>query len=378
VLRVLFAYQHSAEDILTQSGRPYSILQQLRARAHVTNLSPLDLRIRALTRPAEIAFSAFGHRYSGDRERVYLRWLAWQVERAAAANACDVVFSPGSQAVSRMRSDIPIVFCADAPFGALVDFYEGYSSIADRYRRCGFRQEADAHARCAAAIYPSRWAADIAMKLHGAAPARTHVIPFGANIRAASLADIDEILDARTAAPIRVLFIGREWARKGGDLTVEACRQARRAGLDLFLHVVGVGQDIVPAEPWIVAHGVLRKGDAAERATLERLLFTCHVFFVPSRAEAYGMAFCEAAAWAMPSLTTAVGGIGAIVRDGVTGWTLAPDAAPSTFAEKLIEMTSDRDRYRAMAWQARREYESRLNWPAFADRLVQVFEAVCR
>ena len=57
---------------------------------------------------------------------------------------------------------------------------------------------------------------------------------------------------------------------------------------------------------------------------------------------------------------------------------LAPDAAPSTFAEKLIEMTSDRDRYRTMAWQARREYELRLNWPAFTDRLIQVFEAVRR
>ncbi len=373
---ILYAYERNAEDITVQSGRPYSILTQLRARANVVNLSPLDQRILRIAEPVERLCGAFERVYHADREWLYLRWLARQIERSAVAQLGDVVFSPGSKAVSLLSSHAPIVFCADAPFGAMVDFYPYYSSTIPYYRKRGFQQEAAAHARCAAAIYPSRWAADTAIKLHGAAPERTHVIPFGANVDAPPTNAIDHMLDARGSTPLHVLFIGREWARKGGALTVEACRLARKAGLEVVLHVVGVGAEIVPTDPFIVTHGLLDKRQTAHRTTLLTLLSTCHVFFTPSRAEAYGMSFCEASAWAMPSLTTAVGGIPTIIEDGVTGWTLAPEADAAAYAQKLLEMTADPERYRAMAWRARRDYEARLNWSVFGARLWRILEEV--
>jgi glycosyltransferase involved in cell wall biosynthesis len=373
---ILFAYEKNAEDITVQSGRPHSILTHLRARADVVNLSPLDRDVLRLFAPAELLFGAFGRVYHPDREWLYLRRLAQQVERRAAAQHFDVVFSPGSQAVSLLRTDAPIVFCADAPFGAMVDFYQYYSNSALLYRKHGFQQEAAAHARCAAAIYPSRWAADTAIQLHGAAPERTHVIPFGANVDAPPTEAIDRMLEARGSTRLQVLFIGRDFARKGGLLTVEACRLARKAGRKVILHIVGECAEVVQPDPCIVMHGLLDKRQDAQRTRLQNLLSTCHVFFTPSRAEAYGMSFCEAAAYAMPSLTTAVGGIPAIVQDGVTGWTLAPEADAAAYAEKLVEMTADPERYRAMAWRARRDYEARLNWSVFSDRLWRILEKV--
>ena len=160
---ILFAYESNAEDITVQSGRPNSILTQLRALASVINLSPLNRGILRLLRPVERVFSTFDGAYRADRQWVYLRWLARQVERAAAAQRCDVIFSPGSQAVTLLRDGTPMVFCADAPFGAMVDFYPYCSNITPLYRKHAFEQEANAHARCAAAIYPSRWAADAAI-----------------------------------------------------------------------------------------------------------------------------------------------------------------------------------------------------------------------
>ena len=375
---ILFAYENNAEDITVQSGRAHSILTQLRARANVIDLSPLDQRMLRLFEPVERLFAAFGRVYHADREWLYLRWLARQVERTAAAQPCDVVFSPGSLAVSLLRSNAPVVFCADAPFGAMVDFYQDqyFSNASPLYRKRGFQQEAAVHARCAAAIYPSRWAADTAINLHGAAPERTHVIPFGANVDAPPTEAIDHILDARCSTPLHVLFIGRDWARKGGALAVEACRLARKAGREVILHVVGVGAEVVPGDPFIVTHGLLDKRQDAHLTRLQNLLSTCHVFFTPSRAEAYGMSFCEASAWAMPSLTTAVGGIPTIIEDGVTGWTLAPEADAAAYAQKLLQMTADPERYRAMAWRSRRDYEARLNWSVFSDRLWRILEKV--
>jgi glycosyltransferase involved in cell wall biosynthesis len=376
VRTILFAYERDAEDITVQSGRPYSILTQLRSLASVINVSPLNGRILELMRPVERALSAFNGTYRADRQWLYLRWLSGQVERAAAARRCDLIFSPGSQAVTLLREGTPVVFCADAPFGAMVDFYSYCSNITPLYRKQAFEQEANAHARCAAAIYPSRWAADAAIKLHGASPEKTHVIPFGANVEAPPVSVIDSVLRARRSSPLNVLFSGRDWARKRGNLVVDACRLAREAGRQVILHVVGEGTDVVPADSFIVVHGVLDKRRALHRAMLRHLLSICHVFFTPSRAEAYGMSFCEASAWAMPSLTTAVGGIPSIIENGSTGWTLPPEADAIAYAEKLLEMTSSADQYRAMAWRARRDYDARLNWPAFIDRLWPILQDV--
>jgi glycosyltransferase involved in cell wall biosynthesis len=373
---ILFAYQHNADDITVQSGRPYSILTELRMRKNVIKVSPLNQSILRLSHPLRWVYERFGTVYSADRERFYLRWLARQVESIAATHGCDAVFAPGSQVVSLLRSDVPIVFCADAPFGVMVDFYPGFSKVAARYRKRAFEQEAEAHARCAAAIYPSRWAADAAIRFHGAVPERTHVVPFGANVDAPSTSAIDDMLDRRGSALVHALFIGRDWVRKGGDLAVEACRLARKAGREVILHEVGVPPRTVPAESFIVTHGLLDKRHAVHRTTLERLLSTCHVFLTPSRAEAYGMSFCEASAWAIPSLTTMVGGISTIVKNGVTGWTLSPEAGPAAYAEKLVEMTADSERYRSMAWRARHDYEARLNWSVFTDRLCGILDQV--
>ena len=90
----------------------------------------------------------------------------------------------------------------------------------------------------------------------------------------------------------------------------------------------------------------------------------------------YGLARNAASAWAMPSLTTAVGGIPSIIENGSTGWTLPPEADAIAYAEKLLEMTSSADQYRAMAWRARRDYDARLNWPAFIDRLWPILQDV--
>jgi hypothetical protein len=158
--KILFAYERNAEDISVQSGRPHSILAGLRERASIDNFSPLNQSVLRLFQPINWVYDQRGQVYRGDRERLYLRWLAQQVERRAAARRCDAVFSPGSLAISLLKSDRPIFFCADAPFGVMVDFYNWFTNLSSRYRACGFEQEAEAHARCAAAIYPSQWAAD--------------------------------------------------------------------------------------------------------------------------------------------------------------------------------------------------------------------------
>src|SRR3546814_15726182 len=103
---------------------------------------------------------------------------------------------------------------------------------------------------------------------------------------------------------MRVLFVGRDWKRKGGDTVLQTCEALRRQKLNLRLDVVGIGECPVELPHYATNHGLLDKNDPAERMRLERLLAEEHFFFFPSVAENYGIEFVEAEAYGVTSSST--------------------------------------------------------------------------
>jgi glycosyltransferase involved in cell wall biosynthesis len=81
------------------------------------------------------------------------------------------------------------------------------------------------------------------------------------------------------------------------------------------------------------------------------------------------MAFCEAAAYGLPSLTTDSGGIPTIVRHGVTGYNLTPTTPAASWAAVLSDAVANPAAYRAMAKASHQDFCARLNWNAFGNRL---------
>ncbi len=373
-MNVAYAYEFAADDVNVRSGHPYSILDQLQKRATVQPVFPLDRRVKYAFGPKLLFNRARGRIYYPDREPLFLKSLAAQVKRRL--NGADCIFSPSSNLISYLNVDVPAIFCADATFANVLDFYDEYKNCAADYVRRGHEQEARALRACAAAVYPSEWAARSAIQDYGADPQKVHVIPFGANVEAPSTAEIERAVMARSFEPFRILFIGRDWKRKGGDIVVAACSSARAQGVPVQLDLVGL--DAVPqALPeYATNHGLLRKSNPSQRAQLEQLLKQAHLMFVPSRAEAYGMTFCEAAAYGIPSLTSDVGGIPTIVREGETGFSLPAGSSAADYARVIERCFSDRDQYRALAIASRRAYDKTLNWDAFGERLIAVLRGL--
>ena len=201
-------------------------------------------------------------------------------------------------------------------------------------------------------------------------------MPFGANVEAPDCATVDGWIAARDLSPLRLLFVGRDWERKGADTVLATCSRLHAAGYAVRLDLVGIDRPPVALPVWAHNHGLLDKRDPEQRTRLQTLYARAHFFFVPSQAENYGMAFCEAAAHGLPSLTTAVGGIPTIVRHGKTGYTLPPQAPASEWAALLAQAIDNPDAYRAMARASRADYDARLNWDAFGARLHDILERV--
>lgn len=373
-MKVAYAYELDASDIGVQSGHPFSILQQLQMRGEVQPIFPLSDRARYLFAPKYLAHRLSSRIYRPEREPAVLKAFARQVERELGRSNADWIFSPGSPAITYVRSERPIVFCADATFANMVGFYESFSNLSSEYLAQGHAQEARAIANASAAVYPSDWAAQSAVRDYGADPAKVHLIPFGGNVNAPSRAAVEAAVRARPATPLKLLFIGREWERKGGDIVVEAAKTLHRGGLEVELALVGLTAPPADLPSFVTNHGLLSKADEAQRARIEDLLLQSHFLFVPSRAEAYGMVFCEAAAFGLPSVSTDVGGIPTMVRNGQTGALLSRDSSAGAYADAIAQMFEDISSYQGLCMRARDVYDRELNWAAFADRLVDLAE----
>jgi glycosyltransferase involved in cell wall biosynthesis len=375
MMKIIYAYEFDATDVNVQSGRPRSILAQLKRRGNeIVPAFPLNRHMRCLQQWKSYCYKVRGRTYRPDRERAYLRSLARQIERRVQGIDADVLVAPGSHVVAELRTPHPKIFVADATFANVLDFYDSFTDCAPEFVRQGHDQDRKALANCAAAVYPSAWAADSAVRDYGASPGKVHVIPFGGNLVPPDEATVGTWIDQRRFDRLRILFIGRDWYRKGGDTVLAACEVLDRRSVPLRLDLVGVERVPRTLPTYARLHGRLNKRIPEHRRQLEDLLRHAHVLFVPSRAENYGMVFCEAAAFGVPSLTTAVGGIPSAVQHGKTGFTLPPEAAPEAFGETLEKLFADPPRQQKLALASLEDYHARLSWDAFGSRFLRVLE----
>lgn len=174
-------------------------------------------------------------------------------------------------------------------------------------------------AAASALVTWSEWAASSLVNDYDVAYERIHVIAPGA---AHAYFRIGE---ARRPSgdpdrPVRLLFVGGDFARKGGPELVQAFR-AVQAREKCELHIV-TRDDVSPA-PNVFVHRV-----RPNTAELFQLFRDADVFVLPSYGECLSVALMEAAAAGLPIVSTAVGALdeaavhgrnALVVRPGDTG-----------------------------------------------------------
>ncbi|HEY4988735.1 MAG TPA: glycosyltransferase family 4 protein [Opitutaceae bacterium] len=379
-MKVAYVYQHDAANRSVQSGRPASILRNLEAQgAVVERIFPLDARMSRGSTLKKALSRLVGRYYRGDREPRYLSAVAAEFNRRTKGVAFDIAFSPGSEAVSYLDIPQPVAFCADATFANMVDYYWDFSSLSAEYVRKGNLQETAALNRAALAIYPSEWAARSAIDFYHADPGKVFVVPFGANLGSENRREqVETWIAARRFDVLRLLFVGRSWRRKDGDLVVATAQRLVAKGVRVKLDVVsGDVPHQLGSMPWVTHHGLLDPNKPASAAVLADLFRAANFVFIPSRAEAYGMVFAEASAFGVPAIGTATGGIPSALRDGVNGFTLPMSAGAQDYAELIARAIANRDQYYALCRSSFDEFERRLNWKVFCARFLDLAQQCC-
>ena len=129
--------------------------------------------------------------------------------------------------------------------------------------------------------------ADSVVDFYGVPCERTSVVGGGANF-----VPLPE-LSHREREPV-LLFVGRDWHRKGGDRLIEAWRRVREQVPEARLQIVGT--DEAPrGEPGVEVLGVVRGRDK-----MAALYESAQAFCLPSRYDPYGLAIAEGMAYGLP------------------------------------------------------------------------------
>ncbi len=318
--------------------------------------------------------------YDYHRDPAYLRRCAASTSRRLQKDdAYDFILAPSSYAVSYLRTQKPKVVWLDASFAGLVDYYPAYGNLCHETLRNGHQAEADALQDCEAVIFSSHWAAETAKDRYGLQPGKVHVIPFGPNMEPPYQAREDAVqaVAARDTKRINFLFFGVNWERKGGRFAEEVVKRLINAGVQAHLTVVGCRPtDVTLSAEQVTIEGFLNKADSQAQAQLRQILSNTHFLILPTRAEAYGLVFAEAAAYAVPSLAFRTGGVPTLVQDGETGalFDLADTAA--AWSDVIGGLIQRQQLYSRMALSAYDRYESVLNWRTAAKSFAELINNI--
>jgi glycosyltransferase involved in cell wall biosynthesis len=365
-MKIGYVTEYDARSILEWSGTGFNIAQAL---------SNQDLTIQYIGPLEEKYFSFFksklyfyryvlNKRYLLDREPFLLKYYAQQAAQKIAELQSELVFCPGTVPIGYLECKQPIAFWTDASFAGLVDFYPLFSNLCQESFEAGNRMEKSILERTKLAIYSSEWAAQTAIDNYQIDSNKVKVVSFGANLEGKrNLEDIKNLIQSRPTDRCKLLFLGIDWFRKGGDVAFQVARALNKNGLSTELTIAGCQPKINEPLPDFVNYlGFISKNTPEGREKLKQLIAESHFLILPSIAECSPIVFCEANSFGVPCLSRKLGGIPTIIKDGINGKLFDKNAQISEYCHYIENLLAFYSQYEQLALSSFAEYQSRLNW----------------
>jgi glycosyltransferase involved in cell wall biosynthesis len=274
---LLLATLEDPYDPRSWSGTPYHIRLALQAKIE-------RVSIIAKLKPRRTVSNAVLRVILGGTPPRYPLYLTPAAQRQFAAQTLHAIHEYRPDAVLAISSHnlvamgvppVPTFMVTDAPWLAWKETYQDYETLPLLGRRFA-RLEAQAAQRCTGLIFSSEWACAEAVRLYGVPRHKLHSIPLGASWTPDVATErLMEIIAARPDDKLDLLFVGKDWERKGGPLAIEIARHLKLRGVSkVRLHIVGCRPPLpADAAEFIECHGFLnaKKPHCSKNCSMSRI-----------------------------------------------------------------------------------------------------------
>lgn len=215
---------------------------------------------------------------------------------------------------------------------------------------------------CHGIFVNSNWVKDSVVNDYGISPDIVFPVGVGASI------NVEDFTALNSTQP-NILFVGRDWPRKGGPLLLEAFAQVKRSVKDASLTIIGANPDV--SQPDVVVLGELNKADPAQNRLMQEAFSRATVFCVPSIFEPFGICFLEAQLYGVPPITFVGQGRSDAIVNGTTG-ILVEHKNPEALAQALLKLLLDPLRAKQMGLAGREFVKTQFTWDRVATRILEV------
>ncbi|MDJ1168128.1 glycosyltransferase family 4 protein [Roseofilum sp. BLCC_M154] len=305
-----------------------------------------------------------------------LNRMARKVEKLVKHKKLDAILTQSTMVMSHFGLDFPVIYWRDANFADLNETYSGYANMNPISIEWANNHEIRAMNTAVLNIFSSECSYRTSTSIYGIPDSKVKVIPYGANHDYIfTQEDIEQFIGKRSQEQLRLLFIGVDWERKGGDIAVEVCRILNQRGIATHLDIVGSRFEINTGDrSYVTMHGFVSKGTPEGRQIIRHLLQQAHFLIHPAKAEAYGCVLSEACSFGVPCISTTVGGIPTIIKPEKNGYLLSTNDPASDYADILARVFSNYDDYIKLAKSSFAEYQARLNWKVSVSRAINLIQ----
>jgi hypothetical protein len=233
---IAYVSTYDVRDIENWSGIPFFMGRLL--EKYIGNVTYIDGLMHYRSLGDEIKhfyYKLFLHqKYFKERTKACGQHYGRQINDRLKHGDFDLIFTPSTVPIAYLETEIPIVVWTDATFSSMVNYY--FTDLCEETIRDGNRMERLSLGKCRLVVFSSEWAARSAVMDYCIPESKIEIIQFGAN-----LVDIPEKrnITEQLSNPLEILFVGKEWERKGGDEVYQTFIQLNRCGIATHLTIVG-------------------------------------------------------------------------------------------------------------------------------------------
>ena len=363
-MRLGFACEWSRSPEKTWSGTPWGARTALGRQTQVVDLGLEYTAARKLWR------YAYARRRRGRWMSVYQwsrrsdRTIQRKLQNSLRHNPVDAVIEVADLA----PLDAPFYVYQDLSFDVLMQHYDtvegvpGFDGIDRSTIERRRERQREIYDSAAGIFAMSDWFAEELVEHSGIPREKVHVVYAGLNsVEAGDHAEPE----VESQDSDRLLFVGRDFFRKGGEQVVAALARLRRE------HSPGLRLTVVGPESWPLAGEIPEGVDfLGGRSTAEvaRLYREHDLFVMPSRFEAFGIVIREALANGLPVIGRSAFAMPEVIIPGKNGALVSGDGSDELAAAIVSVLESPEIRgYAARDAENMRE---RFSWDTVAGRMI--------